>query len=121
MLRFGNPLLKTRFMPFLAAILAVILFALLSRLGPQQLPVIVYKLLLPILGGVVACNAWLALMPYANPSRWLAYDWRSDPDADRPGLADFAIAPGHKGVFVVCVFCMTLAIVAGMLAVAWGL
>lgn len=118
---FQNPLLKTRLQPLFCMLITLGLLLLLYFFGPQQLPVVAYKLVMPILGGFIGGWAWLAIMPYANPSRYLARDWRADPESDREGKPDFPIAPGCEPPFCIAVFCMTLAIVAGMLSVAWGL
>lgn len=98
-----------------------VLFIALLVASPQQIPVVVYKLLLAPLGGLVGCCVWLALVPYANPSRYLVKDWRADPDADVDGKADFEVADGYEGVFCTCLICAVLAFVVGMLAVGLGL
>lgn len=98
-----------------------VLFIALWLHSPQQIPVVVYKLLLAPLGGLAGCCVWLALVPYANPSRYLVKDWRSDPDADIDGQADFEVAPGYEAIFCTCLFCAALAFVVGMLAVGMGL
>ncbi len=98
-----------------------VLFIALLVASPQQIPVVAYKLLLAPLGGLVGCCVWLALVPYANPSRYLVKDWRSDPDADVDGKADFEVAPGYESIFCMCLFCTALAFVLGMLAVGMGL
>jgi hypothetical protein len=116
-----NPFLQTRFQPFLCFLATLALLCMLAMFGPQQLPVVIYKLLLPLLGGFAAVYLWIALVPIGNPARYLAYDWRRDPDADRPGIADFAVAEGYVTVYCVCLACTALAFGAGMLAVAWGL
>jgi hypothetical protein len=97
------------------------LFVALWLHSPQQIPVVIYKLLLAPLGGLAGCCVWLALVPYANPSRYLVKDWRSDPDADVDGRADFEVAPGYESVFCTCLFCAVLAFVLGMIAVGIGL
>ncbi len=97
-----------------------VLFIALWLHSPQQIPVVVYKLLLAPLGGLAGCCVWLALVPYANPSRYLVKDWRSDPDADIDGKADFEVAPGYDAIFCMCLFCAALAFVVGMLAVGWA-
>lgn len=116
-----NLFLKTRYQPFICLLIALLLLYALAVFGPQQLPVVVYKLIMPLLGGSVGCFIWLTLLPYANPSRYLARNWRDDPDADVPGGPDFAVVEGYEAVFCVCLVSLTCAIVAGMLAVAWGL
>lgn len=98
-----------------------VLFIALWLHSPQQIPVVVYKLLLAPLGGLTGCCVWLALVPYANPSRYLVKDWRSDPDADIDGKADFEVAPGYEAIFCMCLLCAALAFVLGMLAVGMGL
>lgn len=102
-------------------IAVAVLFIALWLHSPQQIPVVVYKLLLAPLGGLAGCCVWLALVPYANPSRYLVQDWRSDPDADVDGRADFEVAQGYEPVFCTCLFCAALAFVLGMLAVGMGL
>jgi hypothetical protein len=97
------------------------LFGALWVHSPQQIPVVIYKLLLAPLGGLAGCCVWLALVPYANPSRYLTKDWRSDPDADVDDHADFEVAPGYEAVFCTCLFCAALAFVLGMVAVGMGL
>ena len=116
-----NPVLNTRVQPFLCLLAAIGLLALLYFLGPQQLPVVVYKMVMPLLGGFAGASAWLVIMPYANPSRYLEADWRLSPEADKPGEADFPIAKGYELPFCVTSVCVTLATCSGMLAVAWGL
>lgn len=113
--------LKTRHQSLFCLLLTAALLLLLAVFGPQQLPVIVYKTAMPLLGGFAGCFAWLTLVPFANPSRYLAKNWRDDPDVDVPGGADFAVVDGYEAVFCVCIFCEACAVCAGMLAVSWGL
>lgn len=116
-----NPFLQTRYQPFFFLLLTVVLLALLALLGPQKLPVMVYKLVMPVLGGFAGCFSWLTMLPYANPSRYLEKDWRQNPEADRPDKPDFPIASGAELPFCISCVCLTVAICCGMLAVAWGL
>ena len=116
-----NPFLSSRIQPLLCLVLALGLFALLAFVGPQQLPVILYKLLLPLLGGAVLLFVWVALVPMANPARYLKTDWRSNPDADVPGGADFRVAVGYAAVFCACVLGCAVVFSAGALAVSLGL
>ncbi|MGE4440174.1 MAG: putative holin [Desulfomicrobium sp.] len=111
----------TRFQIVYCLIAIVALCGVVWLYSPQQLPVVLYKLLLAPLGGVVGGCVWLALVPIANPSRYLATDWREDPDADVKGGADFEIADGYERIFSVCVVCLALAFTVGMLAVGLGL
>lgn len=112
---------RTKFQIVYCFLLVSVLFMLLLVASPQQIPVVGYKLLLAPLGGLVGCCVWLALVPYANPSRYLVKDWRSDPDADVDGEPDFEVAGGYEGVFCTCLICAVLAFVVGMLAVGLGL
>ncbi|WP_051258182.1 putative holin [Desulfovibrio cuneatus] len=116
-----NPFLSSRWQPLVCLALALGLFVLLALAGPQQLPVLVYKLLLPLLGGAVLLFVWVALVPHANPARYLADDWRCTPDADNHDGADFPVAAGYKGVFCACVLGCALVFCAGALAVSLGL
>lgn len=112
---------KTRLQIWYCLAILVALFLGLAWLAPHQVPVIVYKLIMCPLGGAIGVALWLSLLPYANPSRYLAHDWRKEPDADNDGKADFEVAKGSEGIFLLCVLCTCLAFCVGMLAVAWGL
>ena len=121
MFKVGNFFLNTRLQPWLCALLAATLVALLAWLGPQQIPVVIYKLLLPLLGGSVLLFVWLALVPFANPSRYLRKNWRDDPDADVDDGPDFSVVVGYYGVFCSCVTGCALVFSAGALSVGLAL
>lgn len=100
--------------------LTVILLLILAGLSPTQLPVLQYKVTLPMLGGVAFY--WLdhALYPFAQPDGYLDEDWMDSP-GDNQGDADFPVARGYRLVFALVMLRQTLMVCAGALAVSMGL
>lgn len=116
-----NLFLKTKYQPWVCLCFVTALFGVLWLIGPQQIPVVIYKLLLPLLGGAVLLFAWVALVPMGNPARYLADDWRNCPDADKDGEADFQVVSGYHRVFCMTLKACALVFSAGALAVSMGL
>lgn len=57
-------------------LVAITLFAIITLLSPQQLPVVAYKLSLVLLSAVVGYHLDRALFPYASPGGYLYNDWK---------------------------------------------
>lgn len=57
-------------------LVAITLFAIITLLSPQQLPVVAYKLSLVLLSAVVGYHLDRALFPYASPGSYLCTDWK---------------------------------------------
>lgn len=57
-------------------LVAITLFAIITLLSPQQLPVVTYKLALVLLSAVIGYHLDRALFPYASPGGYLYNDWK---------------------------------------------
>ncbi|MDR1398133.1 MAG: putative holin [Desulfarculales bacterium] len=88
---------------------------------PAQSPVVLYKLALVTIAAILAVFCDVAVFPFARPDSYLDNDWRKDPDADRPGSADYPIAYGYESAFVLACLRRAIIIAAFVLAVALGL
>lgn len=114
-------LANTRLWFLFCALAALGLIGALALFAPAQVPVAVYKLCLLLLAGVAGFCVDRSLFPYAEPSSYLADDWRKEPDADNPGDADFPVAEEYRAVFVVAMLRQALIVAVAMLAVGLGL
>jgi hypothetical protein len=117
-----HPRLQLVFLALLAlALLALALQAVIWLFSPAQGPVVLYKLGLAVIAVVIAVFCDVALFPFARPDSYLDDDWRKDPDADRPGSADYPIADGYEGAFCAACFRRAVIVAAFVLAVSLGL
>ena len=114
-------LLDPRPQLFFFAVLAVVLQVVIWIASPMNALVVLYKLGLPVLAAIVGLFFDFAVFPFARPDSYLDDFWKNNPDADRPGDADYPIAAGYEGAF--CNACLRRAIIiaAFVLAVALGL
>lgn len=105
---------------FLTALTAALVLVL-AQLTPEQLPVLHYKLCLPMLGGVN--GYWLdrALFPFAEPSGYLWEDWLRSGGSGTDGEPDYPVARGYELVFALACLRQVLLVCAGALAVSLGL
>jgi hypothetical protein len=103
------------------ALLALALQGVILLFSPAQSPVVLYKLALVVIAAILAVFCDVAVFPFARPDSYLALDWRNDPDADRPGEADYPIADGYEGAFCAACLRRALIIAAFVLAVSLGL
>ena len=104
--------------------LAVLAFGLqcaIFSISPAQSPVILYKLALAVIAVVLAVFCDVSVFPFARPDSYLDEDWRNDPDADRPGSADYPIAKGYEVAFCLAFLRRALIIAAFVLAVSLGM
>lgn len=116
-----NPFTARARLPFVS-LLAVMLLLLCGFISPVQLPVVVYKLLLCLLGGLCGYVVDTAAFPYAAPDSYLVKDWRDDPDADGgDGDADFPVLPGYVCEFLLAQLRRTAFVLGGMAVVGVGL
>lgn len=108
-------------LPFIAAA-AALLLVLCWIVSPIQLPVVIYKLLLCLLGGLCGYVVDGAAFPYAAPDSYLKDDWRENPDADgNADEPDFPVAIGWESEFIVASLRRTALILGGMAVVGLGL
>lgn len=114
-------LLDPRPQLFFFALLAIGLQLAIWLVSPAQAPVVLYKLGLPVLAAIVGLFFDFAVFPFARPDSYLEEYWIENPDADRPGNADYPIAKGYLPAFNAA--CIRRAIIIGafILAVALGL
>lgn len=105
---------------FLTA-LTTALVLVLARLAPEQLPVLHYKLCLPMLGGLN--GYWLdrALFPFAEPSGYLDQDWLLHGGDGADGEPDYPVAPGYVWAFSLACLRQAVLVGVGALAVSLGL
>jgi hypothetical protein len=103
------------------ALLACVLQGAIWLFSPAQGPVVLYKLGLAVIAVVIAVFCDVALFPFARPDSYLDDDWRKDPDADRPGDADYPIAVGYYAAFYCACLRRALIVAAFVLAVSLGL
>lgn len=121
MLKLFKMLLDPRPQLFFFAALAVLLQVVIWVVTPQSGVVVLYKLGLPVLAAIVGLFFDFAAFPFARPDSYLDDYWKKNPDADRPGSADYPIAAGYESAF--CHACLRRAIIIGafVLAVSLGL
>ena len=104
-------------------LLAIVLFAGIAAISPQQLPVGLYKLCLITLAGVV--GYWLdrCLFPYARPDFYLRdIHWLDRLlDGETNGTADVAVAKGDEAIFAAAMLRRAIIVGACILGVAMGL
>ncbi|MDF7669866.1 putative holin [Orbaceae bacterium ESL0721] len=55
---------------------ALVLFAIILALSPQQIPVVIYKFSLVLLSAVVGYHLDRSLFPYASPGGYLYNKWK---------------------------------------------
>ena len=119
--KFLKLLLDPRPQLFFFAALAVVLQIVIWLVSPAQGVVVLYKLGLPVLAAIVGLFFDFAVFPYARPDSYLDDYWKKDPDADRPGDADYPIATGYETAFIGACVRRAMIIAAFVLAVAMGL
>lgn len=112
-------LLDPRPQLFFFAVLAVALQVVIWLVSPQSGVVVLYKLGLPVLAAIVGLFFDFAVFPFARPDSYLDEYWKKDPDADKPGNADYPIATGYEGVF--CNACLRRAVIIAAFVVAVSL
>ena len=106
---------------FVCLLLALLAFAAVCALSPQQGLVILYKLALVLLAGFA--GYWLDrwVFPYARPDGYLKHEWRAH-GVDWPDdKADFEVVENHKIAFSAALLRRALVMGAAMLAVGLGL
>jgi hypothetical protein len=114
-------LLHPRLQLVFLALLALALQAVIWLFSPAQGPVVLYKLGQAVIAVVIAVFCDVAIFPFARPDSYLDDDWRKDPDADRPGGADYPIAQGCYAAFNLACIRRALIVAAFVLAVSLGL
>ena len=113
--------LKSRLYFLLCVLVTACLAWVIQDIAPQQLPVIIYKIVLVIGGGLAGYFLDRSLFRYAEPCSYLDTDWRNAPDADNKNGADYPVVMGYKLLFAVAQARQALLIVACMLATGLGL
>lgn len=121
MLRFLKVFLNPRLQLFIFALLAVAVHALIWIFDPVQGPVVVYKVGLPLIAAIFGLFFDFAVFPFARPDSYLVDYWIKNPDADRPGDADYPIVKKYISAFNVACIRRALIIGAFVLAVSLGL
>ncbi len=87
---------KARLIKFL--LLTLVCLAVVLVLAPAQLPVVLYKLGLLLLGALAFWWLDMVVFPYSRPGSYLVAPWREVTEFVAGG-ADFEIAPGYELVF----------------------
>lgn len=100
---------------------AVILFAVIAVLAPQQLPIVVYKLSLVLLAAVIGYHLDRALFPYASPGGYLQDDWKKNGPNNDDGTVEYPIVNGYQTIFSVVLIRRALIVTAVILGVTLGL
>lgn len=121
MQRFIRSLASRRLWFLYAGLVTVGLISALAVLSPVQVPVALYKLCLLMLSGIAGFCIDRSLFPYAEPSSYLADDWRHDPGSDKPDDADFPVVPEYRLLFAAAMARQAVLIAVSMLAVGLGL
>lgn len=103
--------------------LALILFALIALIAPQQLSVTAYKLSLVSIAAIVGYHLDRALFPYASPGSYLKVNWRKGPhhkslNNDSP---EYPIINGMESVFAAVLLRRAIIVTACILGVTLGL
>lgn len=114
-------LLNPRFRLALFALLAVCLQACLWLISPEQAPVILYKLGLPLLAAILGLFFDAAVFPYARPSSYLTGYWEEDPEQRNRNFADYPVVHQYLTAFNAACLRRAIIIAAFVLAVALGL
>ena len=121
MRHFRYPFTARARLPFVA-LLAVLLLVLCWLVSPVQLPVVIYKVLLCLLGALAGYAVDGAAFPYAAPDSYLGDDWRNNPDADGgTDDADFPILEAYAPEFCIATIRRAGLILGGMVVVGMGL
>ena len=121
-------------------LVAITLFAIITLLSPQQLPVVAYKLSLVLLSAVVGYHLDRALFPYASPGGYLYNDWKEfgpdfytkqyieslekneQPEAmDSKMCAEYPVLDEYRTLFAVVLIRRALIVSAVILGVTIGL
>lgn len=121
-------------------LVAITLFAIITLLSPQQLPVVAYKLSLVLLSAVVGYHLDRALFPYASPGGYLYNDWKEfgpdfytkqyieslenneHPEAmDSKMCAEYPVLDEYRTLFAVVLIRRALIVSAVILGVTLGL
>lgn len=110
---------RFRFWILFAVTAALIL--VLGILAPQQMPLLPYKLALPMLGALDFF--WLdnAVWPFAQPAGYLNEDWTKAGGDGASGEPDYLIAPGQVWPFILACLRQAIMVCCGALAVSLGL
>lgn len=106
---------------WLACFAALALVVVVQLIAPQQVPVIIYKGALVLLGGLGGYILDRVLFRYAEPSSYLYVDWRKCPEADKEGSADYPVSDGYHYLFAFAQARQAAIIIAAMLAAGLGL
>ena len=121
-------------------LVAITLFAIITLLSPQQLPVVTYKLSLVLLSAVIGYHLDRALFPYASPGGYLYNDWKEfgpdfytkqyieslenneQPEAiDSKMCAEYPVLDEYRTLFAVVLIRRALIVSAVILGVTLGL
>jgi hypothetical protein len=121
-------------------LVAITLFAIITLISPQQLPVVAYKLSLVLLSAVVGYHLDRALFPYASPGGYLYNDWKEfgpdfytkqyieslenneQPEAmDSKMCAEYPVLDEYRTLFAVVLIRRALIVSAVILGVTLGL
>lgn len=101
---------------------AIFLLGLVALVSPVQLPVVIYKVLLCLLGGLAGYVVDGAAFPFAAPDSYLEDDWKKHPDADGgKGKADFPILDAYYEAFIIACIRRATCIIGGMAVVGLGI
>ena len=121
MLKLKAPFTARARLPFIFILTAAFL-ALCGFVSPVQLPVVIYKLLLCLLGGLCGYVMDVSAFPYAAPDSYLVKDWRKNPNADGGDSdADFPVLSDYVPAFLLAQVRRTAFVIGGMAVVGLGL
>ena len=107
---------RARLMFLLCLVASYLLAGVVVFVRPELAPLMGYKLVLIPFGGLAGYILDRVLFQFAEPSSYLLYDWRKDPDADKPGFADYPVVDGYMTAFLVAQLRQMTLIAVGMFA-----
>lgn len=105
----------------LLALASAGLLLLLAAVAPEQMPVVLYKLALPALGGLGFYHLDCKLWPFAQPEGYLDEDWRLSRGDGAKGEPDYPVSPGYVLTFLAACLRQTAMVAIGALGLALGL
>lgn len=98
-----------------------LLLLVLVTLVPQQVPLVPYKLVLPMIGALDFLWLDRAIWPFAQPEGYLDQAYATARGNGPDGEPDYKIAAGYVLAFLVATVRQAVLVCAGALAVSLGL
>ena len=119
MLKLLKILIDPRLQLLFFTLLAILLQMFIWIFSPEQGPVVLYKLGLPVLAAIVGLVFDFAVFPFARPDSYLKEYWINNPEADNKDDADYPVAEGYIAAFNAA--CLRRAIIIGFFVIAVSL